>query len=56
MKQKSMYGGEFCQQTVTSILENEKYIGVVIMQKTFVENHITKEKRRNNGELPRYVI
>jgi DNA invertase Pin-like site-specific DNA recombinase len=53
---KSVYGGDFCQQTVTSILGNEKYIGTVIMQKTFVENHITKEKRQNNGELPRYII
>jgi len=53
---KAMYGGDFYQQTVTSILENEKYIGTVIMQKTFVENHLTKDKRINNGELPRYVI
>ncbi|GHU59272.1 hypothetical protein AGMMS49975_26670 [Clostridia bacterium] len=53
---KSLYGANFWQQTITSILENEKYIGVVIMQKTFVENYITKEKRKNNGELPRYII
>lgn len=35
---------------------NEKYIGTVIMQKTFVENHLTKDKRINNGELPRFII
>jgi len=52
----AMYGGKFCLQTILSMLENEKYIGMVIMQKTFVENHITKEKRINNGELPRHII
>jgi len=53
---KALFGGKFWQRTIISILENEKYIGMVIMQKTFVENHITKEKRKNNGELPRHVI
>jgi len=53
---KAMYGGKFHQRTIISMLENEKYIGMVIMQKTFVENHITKEKKKNNGELPRHVI
>ena len=53
---KSMYGSRFDMAVIFSMLENEKYIGVVIMQKTFVENHLTKNKVRNNGELPRYVI
>jgi len=53
---KSMFGGKFCLQTILSMLQNEKYIGTVIMQKTFVENHITKEKKINNGELPRHII
>jgi DNA invertase Pin-like site-specific DNA recombinase len=53
---KSLLGTNFCEKIIRSILSNEKYIGTVIMQKTFVENHITKKKRRNNGELPRYVI
>jgi DNA invertase Pin-like site-specific DNA recombinase len=53
---KPLYGERFWQRTIISILENEKYIGIVVMQKTFVENHITKNKVRNNGELPRYII
>jgi len=53
---KAMYGGKFHQRTIISMLQNEKYIGIVIMQKTFVENHITKEKKKNNGELPRHII
>jgi DNA invertase Pin-like site-specific DNA recombinase len=53
---KSMYADNFSQTVILDMLENEKYIGVVVMQKTFVDNHITKEKLKNNGELPRYVI
>nr|AXS01375.1 Resolvase, N-terminal domain protein [uncultured bacterium] len=53
---KTMFGEKWWQQTIMSILENEKYIGTVIMQKTFVECPITHKKRKNNGELPSYVI
>jgi len=53
---KAMYGGKFYQRTIISMLNNEKYIGTIIMQKTFVADHITKEKRKNNGELPRHII
>jgi DNA invertase Pin-like site-specific DNA recombinase/predicted transcriptional regulator len=53
---KTFFGGNFCEHTLLKMLENEKYIGTVIMQKTFVEDHISKKKVRNNGELPRYVI
>jgi DNA invertase Pin-like site-specific DNA recombinase len=53
---KSMYGSNFDMATIFSMLQNEKYVGTVVMQKTFVENHITKNKVKNNGELPRYVI
>ncbi len=52
----SMYGKIFYQRTIISMLGNEKYIGQIIMQKTFVENHVTHEKKKNNGELPRYTI
>jgi hypothetical protein len=53
---KSMYDKIFHQRTIIFMLGNEKYIGQVIMQKTFVENHVTHEKKKNNGELPRYTI
>ena len=52
----ALYGGKFYQRTIIGILENEKYIGTIIMQKTFIADHITKEKRKNNGELPRHII
>jgi len=53
---KAMFGGKFYQRTLIGILENEKYIGTVIMQKTFIADHVTKEKRKNKGELPRHII
>jgi len=53
---KPMFGEKWWQQTITSILENEKYIGTVVMQKTFIECPITHKKRRNNGELPKHII
>jgi|GEM_PF-200564 len=56
MGAKPMYGKKFYLTTILSMLKNEKYIGTIIMQKTFVANHITKEKKKNNGELPRHII
>lgn len=38
------------------LLRNEKYCGDALLQKTFVENCITKKTRKNNGELPKYLI
>lgn len=38
------------------LLRNEKYCGDALLQKTFVENCITKKIRKNNGELPKYLI
>jgi len=56
MDVKSLYGCNFHESSILSILENEKYIGMVIMQKTFVEDPISRVKKINNGELPRHVI
>jgi DNA invertase Pin-like site-specific DNA recombinase len=53
---KSMHGCKFNMAVIFSMLENEKYIGTIVMQKTFVEDPIAKRKVKNNGELPRYVI
>lgn len=38
--------------TVRSILSNEKYKGEALLQKTFTVDYLTKEVRRNNGEVP----
>ena len=41
---------------VAAMLSNEKYIGKMVMQKTYSSSPITKKTRINNGELPMYVV
>ncbi len=43
-------------ETVKGILKNEKYSGDAILQKTYVTDCITKKTRKNNGELPMYIV
>ena len=41
---------------VQKMLCNEKYIGDAILQKTYIADLFTREKRVNNGELPKYYV
>ena len=43
-------------ETVRRILQNEKYKGHVLLQKTYVSNFFTAKRRTNNGELPKYLL
>ena len=43
-------------EIVKRILINEKYSGDAILQKTYVTDCITKTTRKNNGELPMYLV
>ncbi|MCM1060079.1 MAG: recombinase family protein [Eubacterium sp.] len=47
---------EWHPELVKSILINEKYAGDAILQKTYVTDCITKTSRKNNGELPMYIV
>ena len=49
-------GRTWHENTVRGILGNEKYAGNLLLQKTFVTDHISKKKRKNNGELPMYYV
>lgn len=42
--------------TVQSILQNEKYSGDAILQKTYITDCLTHESKVNNGELPQYYV
>lgn len=42
--------------TINSILSNEKYKGDALLQKTYTVDYLTKEKRKNNGELRQYLV
>ena len=50
------FGGPWHPNTVGKILRNETYTGNLLLQKTFIEDHITKKKRINNGERPKYLV
>ena len=43
-------------ETIRRILQNEKYYGHVLLQKTYVSDYFTGKRSLNNGELPRYLI
>ena len=42
-------------QTIRNILCNEKMMGNILYQKTYIEDYLTKRTRRNRGELPMYL-
>lgn len=43
-------------ETIRKILNNEKYNGDVLLQKTYVSNYFTGKQSVNNGELERYLL
>ena len=47
---------EWSVETVRRILQNEKYKGHVLLQKTYVSNFFTGKRTNNGGELPKYLI
>ena len=48
------FGGTWTGNHVVEMLTNEKYTGDALLQKTFVEDHLTKKQRRNTGQLDQY--
>jgi DNA invertase Pin-like site-specific DNA recombinase len=52
----SRFGNNWGQRSVMQILQNYTYTGNLLLQKTFSEDHLSKRKRYNQGELPMYHI
>lgn len=50
----SRFGGKWNQSSISRVLSNYTYTGNLLLQKTFRENHITKKRITNMGELPKY--
>ena len=46
--------GKWSSQTVMRILQNEKYAGHVLLQKTYTADLLSGTIKKNNGELPQY--
>lgn len=49
-------GSKWNSANIQNILKNEKYTGDALLQKTFITDCITKKSRKNNGELPMYLV
>ncbi len=47
---------KWCVSTVMSILTNEKYKGDALLQKTYTADFLTKNVKKNQGEVPQYYI
>lgn len=47
---------KWAKSTVDSILTNEKYYGAALMQKTYSRDFLSKKRKKNIGELPKYYI
>jgi DNA invertase Pin-like site-specific DNA recombinase len=56
MNIRTRQGNLWTSPRIKEILQNEKYIGKMILQKYYRNNHMEKRKMINHGELQRYVV
>ncbi len=49
-------GGRWTPMSIWSMIQNEKYMGDSMSQKYWIVDHLTKRKKKNEGELPKYHI
>jgi hypothetical protein len=43
-------------RVIRNMLQNEKYIGDALLQKTYIADIFTHQAKKNNGELPQYYV
>lgn len=48
--------GTWTANKIRHILSDEKYTGDVLLQKTYTVDPISKKKRKNEGQLPKYIV
>ena len=48
------FGGQWRMGGIIRILRNYTYTGNLLLQKTFIQDYITKKKVINSGQLPKY--
>ena len=46
----------FSQTGLKKLLSNEKYAGDLLLQKTYIADHLSKKKVKNTGQLPMYHV
>lgn len=47
---------EWSTSTIDRMLSNEKYIGQVLMQKSFTPDYLTGKREKNRGQLEMYLV
>jgi len=55
-KQLALQGFTLSKRGIHVILTQEKYIGDLHLQKTFVQDHISKKRMKNDGQLPQFYV
>lgn len=50
------YSEFWSENTIHGILRNERYVGDLLLQKTYRLDHISKKTAMNHGELPMYLV
>ena len=49
-------GYKWCDSNIRVILTNITYTGNLLLQKEFLEDPLTKKRRKNKGQLPQYFV
>ena len=49
-------GKKFSINALRQMLRNEKYAGNLLLQKTYTQDHLTKRRVKNEGQLPMYLV
>lgn len=44
------------RETISKLLQNAKYAGDILLQKTFVEDLFSGKQRKNMGQLEKFLI
>lgn len=50
------HGGQWGETVIYGVLHNEKYTGDILLQKTYILDHISKKKVVNHGERTMYYV
>lgn len=53
---KTVTGGKWYENTVLTILKNEKYKGDALLQKTYTTDHLTKTRKVNRGQVDSFYV
>ena len=49
-------GCKWCDSNIKVVLSNITYTGNLLLQKEYIEDPLTKKRRKNKGELPQYFV